>query len=273
MNISFSRVGSISMLIYAVLTALSSMMIHATNQRVTPLLSAFYTFLFCLLAYNLVTKGIFRKLKNNRQAWVNILVLNITTAVSWIFAFFSLKYIQPELFLYIYLCAMPIASCLIYKTHLLKATIYFAGLIFLTLTYHSNMLLIGFLLAFIGGISGTVYSIVSKKITDEFSTLEILSLRFYLTVIITFFLSFYFDQIAVMDMNYYFNFAMLSLVSVICPLILFQVGIKNLTVVKALSYLPLAPLLCYTMNIVFNHAPFSWAQLLAILFMSIAMII
>jgi drug/metabolite transporter (DMT)-like permease len=273
MSNTLPRVGYISMLMYAVVTALSSMLIHVTNQRVTPLLSAFYTFLFCLLTYNIITRGPFSKLNIIWQSWFNILMLNITTAICWIFTFFALKIIQPELFLYIYLCAMPIASSLIYKTQLLKASIYFIGLIFLTLTYHAPMLYVGALLAFVGGLSGTIYSIYSKKVTGKFSTIEILSLRFYLTVAITFFLSCYLNQITLMDANYYLDFAILSFVSVICPLLLFQIGIKHLTVVKALSYLPLAPLLCYIINIVFNHAPFYWTQLCAIMFISIAMII
>lgn len=273
MSDTLPRVGNLSMLMYAVITALSSILIHVTNQEVTPLLSAFYTFLFCLLTYNLFTRGTFGKLNIIREAWFSILMLNITTAVCWIFAFFSLKFIQPELFLYIYLCAMPIASSVIYKTQLVKALIYFVGLIFLTLTYASDMLFVGALLAFIGGVSGTIYSIYSKKIINQFSTLEILSLRFYLTVIITFCLCVYSNQIVLMNVNYYLNFAMLSFVSVVFPLLLFQLGIKHLSVVKALSYLPLAPLLCYIMNLVFNHSPFSGTQFTAILFLSIAMII
>lgn len=273
MRYSLQSVGSLSMLLYAVMTALSSILIHSTNQQITPLLSAFYTFLFCLFIYSFISKGLFSKIAMIKQSWFNILILNITTAICWIFTFFSLKFIPPELFLYIYLCAMPIASSLIYKTQLLKAFIYFIGLIFLSKTYRVDMLFVGFALAFIGGASGTIYSIYSKKITGIFTTIEILSLRFYLTVIITFLLSLYFNHFQMMNMDYYLKFALLSCVSVIFPLMLFQVGIKHLSVVKALSYLPLAPLFCYLIHIGFNPVAFYWPQLLAIIFISTAMII
>ena len=273
MSHTLQRVGNLSMLMYAIITALSSIMIHQENQQITPLLSAFYTFLFCLLAYNLMTKGLIDKIAEIKQSWSTILILNVTTAICWIFAFFSLRFIPPELFLYVYLCAMPITSALIYKTQLLKAFVYFIGLVSLAFTYHVNMLFAGFLLAFLGGMSGTIYSIYSKKITGMFSTLDILSLRFYLTVIITFLLSLYFNTLQLMDMNFYLKFVMLSFVSVICPLMLFQLGIKHLSIVKVLSYLPLAPFLCYLINILFNHAQFNFLQMIIIIVISATMLV
>lgn len=271
MNYSAATLGNLAMLAYVFLTALSSIMIHRTTQQIPPLLSAFYTFLFCLLAYNLFTRLALNKIKIIQQYWLPILMLNVTTAISWICAFFALKWIPPELFLYIYLCAMPMAQALINKTDRLKTWIYLLGLIFLTWSYHRDQLLLGFILAFLGGTSGTVYSIYSKKITAVFSTLEILSIRFYLTVLITFFISVYFHYFVLMNKDFYLQFMLLSLITVIFPLLLFQTGLKHLHLTKALAYLPLAPLLCYSFNTALHLAQFNWIQMLAVMLITVAM--
>jgi len=272
MRASTQTVGNLAMLMYALVTALTSILIHHTTQQIAPLLSAFYTFLFCILVYNGISKVIPSKLSLIKKSWFDVLMLNFTTAICWIFAFYSLKYIPPELYLFVYLCGMPIAFSFLYKTQWVKAAILFTGLMMLAMTYHGDTLLLGVSLAFVGGIFGTIYSIFSKKMTVDFSTLEILSLRFYLTVFITFLLSACFGKIQLMHVDFYLKFSLLSLISVVLPLTLFQVGIKNLHLTRALSYLPLAPLACYAINFICTDASFNPLQLTAVVFLSIAML-
>ena len=265
--------GGLAMIFYALLTAVSSVLIHMTTQKVTPLLSACNTFLFCLLAYSALSCGTLMKASLIKRHAHSILMLNITTAICWIFTFLSLKYLPPELYLFTYLCAMPISAAIFFRTHVRKAILLSAGLILLAYTYHNLELLPGLILAFIGGSSGTIYSIYSKRVTHIFSTMEILSLRFYLTVIITFLVSSALGQWQVLSPIDYGKFAALSLVSVMIPLTLFQLGLKNLNVVKALSYMPLAPLACYFLNFILGHIEFSIMQVGAVFFLFIAMFI
>ncbi|TAK77706.1 MAG: hypothetical protein EPO11_02290 [Gammaproteobacteria bacterium] len=265
-------IGNLSMLMYALVTALSSILIHDTNQKITPLLSAFYTFLFCIIVYSIFSSGLIRKRDSIRKSWYAIFMLNLTTAICWIFTFYSLSLIPPDLFLFVYLTAMPIAASIIEKGNYTKTFLMLAGLILLVRAYNINSVLLGVILAFVGGISGTVYSIFSRKIIANFNTTEILSMRFYLTVITTFILSFTYGDMRLMDVEFYSRFALLSFISVIAPLILFQVGIKHLSLTRALSFLPLAPLVCYGINLINGNNQASLAQFIAVILLALGML-
>lgn len=271
MKLSTGITGNLAMVSYAIITALSSILIHETTQVVTPLLSAFNTFLFCLLIYTFFSLGTFKKLTQIKSNIFSITMLNVTTAICWIFTFFSLKYIPPELYLFVYLCAMPIFSTVLYRTKVTKSLLLFSGLVILFYTYHNNALFFGVLLAFVGGSSGTVYSIYSKRITGIFTTSEILSLRFYLVVITTFMLCMTLGSWESLSTSTYGQLGLLSLVSVVLPLTLFQVGLKNLNIMRALSYMPLAPLLCYFLNLMLGHQVFNGMQFGVVIFIFVVM--
>ena len=263
--------GNLAMIFYALITALSSILIHATTQEVTPLLSACNTFLFCLLGYSVLSWGTFKKADLIKVHAYPIFMLNVTTAICWIFTFISLKYVPPGLYLFTYLCAMPISAAIFFRNKMRKAIMLSAGLMWLIYTYHDVTLLPALLLAFMGGSSGTIYSIYSKRVAAIFTTTEILSLRFYLTVVITIVCCVGLGEWKVLTPMHYGEFAMLSLISVMVPLTLFQVGLKNLPIVKALSYMPLAPLACYLINFVLGYGEFQFMQIGAVFFLSGAM--
>lgn len=271
MRLSTGITGNVAMMLYAIITALSSILIHQTTQVVTPLLSAFTTFLFCLLIYTFFSLGTFKKIIYIKSNIFSITMLNVTTAICWIFTFLSLKYIPPELYLFVYLCAMPIFSTVLFRTKIIKSLLLFSGLIILFYTYHNNALFLGVLLAFIGGSSGTVYSIYSKRVTNVFSTNEILSLRFYLVVIATFTLCIVSGTWESLSTAVYSQLALLSLISVVVPLTLFQIGLKNLNIMKALSYMPLAPLLCYFINLALGHQGFNGLQFGVVIYIFVVM--
>jgi len=272
MSYLFRSLGQLSMLSYVFMVAISSIFIHQKDQQIAPMLSAFYTISFCVIIYSLFASNLRNKLSQIRISLFEITMLNVTTAICWIFTFVSLKYISPDLYLFTYMFAMPIASSFIYSEQLWRAVIYLAGLILLASTYHQHMLVQGCLLAFFGGASGTVYSIYAKQISTRFSTLEILSIRFYLTVFITFAASFYLNSFKAMSGHFYLGFIELSLISIIIPLALFQVGIKHLSITRAFSFLPLAPLMCYGIHFYMSGGAPQPLQLFAVLFLSLAML-
>ena len=269
-----SRLGNMSMLFYVTLTAFSAIFIHHTNQQFEPILAAFYTFLFCLIIYNVLTLNKFINLRELKKHFSLVCMLNITTMLCWILSFISLKYIPPDLYLFIYLCAMPITGSIIYKKKAAQAAGLLTGIVVLASTYPGPHLLLGFLLAFIGGACGTVYSIYSKKISTQFSTLTILSLRFYLTVLVTGIISLCSGQLHWMNVGFYAQFGLLSIIAVIVPLVLFQVGIKTLPITNALSFLPLAPLFCYLItHFIVRNSAVDTFQLLSVGLLSVAMML
>lgn len=256
--------GTAAMLFYALVTALASIFIHQASQQIHPLLAAFYTFLFCLVFYNIFAAGLLAKLPLVLKSWSGIVVLNLTTAVSWIFSFLSLKFIQPELYLFVYLSAMPVTCLLLTKTGLFKGVLSFIVLILLVMTYKGADIVSGASLAFAGGVSGMVYTWFAKRLSETFTSLEILSLRFFLTVIISLVLSLHLGIMKQMNAGDYLELGVLSFTAVILPLILFQLGIKNLPVARAMSYLPLAPILCYLINLVTGASVLDPLQMAAV---------
>lgn len=265
------QTGNLAMIFYALITALSSILIHSSTQEMSPLLSACNTFLLCLLAYSIFSFRTLQKVSLVKKNSYSIFMLNVTTAICWIFTFISLKYISPELYLFTYLSAMPISGAIIFRNKMRKAISLLIGLIALFYTYHDSNLLIGILLAFFGGVSGTIYSVYSKRITQYFTTTEILSMRFYLTVMVTFVLCIIFGEWKVLMPVDYEIFIALSLVSVVIPLTLFQVGLKNLNITKALAYMPLAPLICYLLNFSLGYIEFNLFQVGVVAFLCVAM--
>lgn len=270
METSKAWVGISIMIAYAIITACSSLFIHHTNSYIPPMLSAFYAFLFCLIIYGIFATNLIKKIKIIRQFWFIILILNITTAIAWIFTFLALKYIPAELYLFIYLCAMPISTSFLYKEKIIKSVIMLIALTWLMLAYSSST--IGCLLAFTGGVAGTVYSIYSKRLISDFTTVEILSVRFYLLVLLTFILNLYFHSFQIMQLSFYANFVLISFISIILPLTLFQYGIKHMKVSLVMCYLPLAPIICYALNIVMKIETLDYSRLIAVLILFSTMI-
>lgn len=269
---TISASGTQAMIGYAILTSVSSIIIHHISLTTPPLLSAFYTFTICIVIYALLAGKQAALIRTAKLYWMDISILNITTAICWLFSFLSLKFLSPELYLFIYLCAMPICGAIIDKQNIIKNILLFGLLIMLAMTYHSPAIVIGFILAFIGGASGTLYSSYSKKLSAHFSTLQILSLRFHLTVLIAFIFCYINHELAYPTTRLIITYSAISIISVIVPLILFQIGLKKLTLSHCLSYLPLAPVLCYLFNIAIGTLPFNLIQTLIILSLSITML-
>jgi len=267
MIFSTQKTGDIAMLLYALLTAISSILIHAATQHVTPLLSACNTFLFCLILYSIFASNLLKKIPLIQSNTHIIFILNLTTAICWVFTFISLKYIPPELYLFTYLCALPISAAIIYRNKIRKAILLSLGLLWFLYSYHDLRILPATALAFLGGSSGTIYSAYSKQLTHLFSTIEILALRFYLTVLLTFISCLVLGQWIVLTPIYYSEFAALSFISVMIPLTLFQIGLKNLSLFRALAYMPLAPLACYFINFLLGNIAFNFIQMSAVVFL------
>lgn len=268
------RIGHFSMVAYVLLTALSAIFIHQTNQQTEPILAAFYTFLFCLIVYTSVTANNGFNIKLLQRHFSTVVMLNVTTMLCWVLSFVALKYIPPDLYLFVYLCAMPISGALFFRRKHLKTCSLLGGIALLASTYAVPHLLLGFILAFTGGACGTIYSIYCKKIADVFSVMSILSLRFYLTVLVTGLICIYSNQLHWMDLTYYAQFGSLSLTAVVIPLLLFQVGLKSLPLTRTLAFLPLAPLCCYLISHFILHSEaVNTMQLVAVVLLSSAMLL
>ena len=203
MNDSKSLLGILYALTYCVVTSTSLMLVCHLESTIPAALCAFLTFAIVTLAFNIFNitnmKKLYRFTLENPKSF---LFLNTLSFFIWASVFFALKYINPILTITIYMAISPL--CVLLFTNkardlsftgtkgLLSASL--AALIVVCITllsYHyrsdssSISFLIGVTLSFIAGISGSVYSVYSKKtLNNKLSASQILSLRFYMLIVI-----------------------------------------------------------------------------------------
>nr|WP_305817336.1 hypothetical protein [Photobacterium leiognathi] len=239
------------MLLFAVLTAASSMLIHKAEQSISPETLAFFTFSLCTIIYTILNKfsafSDFNRIKNNI---LNLAGTNITTAVCWLCTFISLSYISPINFLLAYLGTMPIGGLIVKRDFSIGKIISSLAIIFGVLLTVINDIenvenTLGVAIASFAGMVGAVYSRYSQALTKSFRDDEILSSRFVLINIITaIWFIFSGNETSAPSSDFLLMFLLVTLVSVVIPLYLFQRGISGLPIVTALSYTPLAPVIC-----------------------------
>lgn len=251
-QINNQLVGKLSMLGFALVTAFSSIAIHSAVQETSALLSVCNTFIFCLIFYGAFSIDVFKKFNQIRHHKFSLFMLNITTAFCWIFTFAALKRIPSELFLFMYLCAIPISASFLYNEKINKSCFLIIGLMLLSYTYRSEADMVGIVFSLFGGLLATVYSNYSKKLIDDFSMTEILSLRFYLTVIITLTYTLFAGEWRLLSFSQYSTFLGLSVISVILPITLYQLGLQYMNGLRAVRFLPLGPLLAYFITLAFS---------------------
>ncbi len=273
MEVNQGRLGSFYMSGYVLSTVASSILIHSVNQTIAPLLSAFYTFLLCIVVYNVVGIVWLKKYIVVKKSLFDIFMLNVTTAVSWITTFFSLKYIPPDLYLFFYICSMPVAATILSNAKWLRSLILSIGLCVLYVAYHVKNQWIGVCLASFGGFSGTVYSLYAARLANDFTSLEILAMRFFLTVLVTLCGVMYWKEWAVVSNAEWGIFVVLCLVCVVAPVTLYQQSIKYLPIHSVMKFIPAAPLLCYGIDVVITHSAMPILQIVALLLLSAALLL
>lgn len=248
-------ISHLAMILFGISTSAGMILIHTKVQSVSPVILAFYTFFFFVLFFALFSfKGLKRKitiLKNNAKA---IFHLNWTSLICWVATTVALVYLPTSLFLLIYLSSMMIAGLFVGKSvsrlELSCIAIIALGCLLALINNHANLL--QWVMAFfavIGGVTGAIYSKHSKELVNNFSSSEILALRFILLLVVTFIIALLIGGIQLESPSFYGSFILISILTVCLPLYLFQVGLKYINVYTALSYMPLSPCICLVYEI------------------------
>lgn len=244
--------------------AFSSILIHDTNQSVNPYLSVFLTFLICTVWFNLVNvkylAQLYSRIFSNRKIFF---LINILTALNWVTTFEALKYIDPILYISLFMGLTPIFTYFIttiqqknefkFKTILISLSIA-CILIIITMLDKKSLSMVGnnnfnkgVILTVISSIASSVYMIYSKKMETKLALTasQIVGTRFYVLVIYSGLVCLNGNCFSEIYNIQFSNFICLALVSSIIPMYSIQKSIFYIGAVKTSFIIPFAPIFTY----------------------------
>jgi drug/metabolite transporter (DMT)-like permease len=266
--------GIIYVLIFVVLGAFQEVYVGSLVQKVNPILVMTVTFGIALVYFNLLAfknKQHTLALVKNHKAL--ILILNVTTALSWFGFMVSLKYLEPAIVSCICFSVGPILTSLfnpifnrgskILKGEVLSAIGMGVGVLALTYSSASGVsglglrpsaeVITGIIAATCSAVGIMGNTFFSKKMSVVgFSSSQTMSLRFFLLTLfgaatlilrpidLAFNISFVFEMLA------------LSVATVILPLYLLQVGIERLEPITVSLLISSMPVVTFFLQL-FDH--------------------
>lgn len=275
--------GYISVFGYCLVTAISIIFIHGYTKSANPTIVALYTFIICMLFFNLMS------IKNFPSTWAAVkadfkdfMILNVTTAILWLGTFWSVKLIVPSIFITIAIGTTPIAmyvySIFKEKTILWPGFFYSFFLIAILVSailFHlhdapSANLKMGILLAILVGIVISInmkYSSEMQK-KNKLTSLQILALRFPLIIIISIAIGLMQNPIVFVQGIHIIPITIIAVLSNIIPLYCLQSSIYKLGFLRTAYIIPLTPALTFLLEPLIGY-PFSWKALILIVLLTV----
>lgn len=268
---------------YCLFSAFSRVYANHLLQAQDPIQFCFYIFsigaCFFILLNTPKNRALIAKVKTH---WRTVLLLNVTTFGSWFFLIYPLKYLEPALVSIITLSIGPIFSLLLGKNWnkqstrldyiaalgLCLTTFYVTQLCMQTTTYSLLIILFSLLCCFIVGFSIVLNGFQTRKLLDQhFSSQDILAIRFFLLVLISFCLSLKHNDIHHILQNLHHHLLLAACVFVIIPLFLIQVSMRGLKPITISLLMPFMPILIYFFE--WKIMPASFSAILAALFFTL----
>lgn len=296
MNKKSTTIGLIAIWGWCFFSALSRVLTSHVTQQIDPAVICFYTFIFSSLLFNVLnsrnSRNTMSKLKDddNRK---NIILLNITTFGAWFFLIYPLKYIEPAMVSTITLGISPFATLVfayfIYQKMELNIFDIVISLMMLAIVFYiiylcySGVTMIGkvplmnlvyaIVSCLIVGFATTASNIFAKKLSNnQFKPIEVLASRFFLTVILSGIITVSMGKSLLVSYVDIENIAMLSVILVIFPLYLGQVGIKELEPITVAITAPLMPVLVLVFELI-DHQHFSILAIISTIMICVLVIL
>jgi len=264
--------------LYVIIFTFAAVLIQKLYFTVSPVFSLLVTGTIATIYFNVINIGklktVYAQCWQHKKLWFAIM---LTILVMWNCSMNGPGLIGASLYNFLYFAWLGMLGYLSlgfqnWKTNHLK--FYFGVFIFLliaALSIHylyvhkpSLKLVIGILLALIGGTSSFVYFKQSKTITDsaKLSATQILSVRFYLTVVLMLILI---PKHAVLSYVTPFNMGLLVLLaflSLIIPLYCLQKALEKITAEQNAIIISLAPTtIAILQELVFKDVDFRYLVL------------
>lgn len=260
--------GYFSSILYCLITAYSIVLIHQLAQDIDPVLSILFTFIFSAIIFNLLSAPHIKQ--TYLKAWQNrglILKLNASTALCWLTIFVSLKYLDPAFANALFMVVTPLITYLLHllkkHKHLSRKKI-FLGLLLIFVciimfgenlenTIHTHHFFTGVILLLLSCLGGAAYLLYTQDLHEaaEFSSIEILSTRFYLLIIFAFIISCSQHTISQFIFLPVIKLILLAFVTSIIPLFCLQFAIKRIGAVQFSLLTPSTIIMAYFIDAYF----------------------
>ncbi|WP_433927037.1 hypothetical protein AB3662_28975 [Sorangium cellulosum] len=263
--------------------------VYAGNvlQRIDPMLLMFLCFTSAwavFTARELLRRSRFVAIALERPS--DVLALNLTTAVTWVGLFYALKYVEPALVNGISVAIGPICTIILGRylrrqSRVLQIEWCCAAGIFITVLLLSWSSIARApvsgartLLGLVSGVASGVFAagslIYSKRLAERgLSASAIMSVRFLLLIGVTFALSSTAIGGALVRLDIMIPALSLSIIGIVFPLYLLQVGIQRLEPVSVALIVTAAPILTFLLQMFDDRIAFSVTSLALIVLITL----
>ncbi|MGP2502511.1 EamA family transporter [Pantoea ananatis] len=275
-----------SIFMYCICTALSAVWISFSFSNVSGFVVTFFSLFvaFCVFVFLQKRSG-GDTFKLSRVFFGDMLILNVLTLTSWLFAFLSLYKIEPSIECAVFQGSLPIGvlvcellagkvkifskrtlGIVLIAVNLFALVVfrlYYAAGVF---NFTANELKLGVLLAVTGGLTAGFYVFRSAKLYDHgATTLEILCNRFFLLLIVTGIISAK-DLYIITTMDSFVLVKLLSLafISVVIPVFALQYSVQKLGAPRVSIITPFIPAIALTIEMFTKGWPSFWVPLLIV---------
>ncbi len=276
-------------IMYCVITALSIIYIQYINQSINPILSTLVTFVFSMLWFNFYNLRalpfLYQVCWQHKKRW---LAINLWTAMIWIGTFYALTYINPVLYITLFMGLMPTMTYAIawargLEKYAFKHIGFGAAVIIAVITLmidsawinhqETGSLLLGCLYTLIAVIGAALYLLDAKALQEQgqLSSSQMLALRFFALIIIAFLGAILNHSIHLIAHLPYAKLCLLAVLTSILPMYCLQVSLQKMGAVKFSFIMPFTPIFTYLLLLCFG-APMHWSILLILLFLGILLI-
>lgn len=272
-----------SIFMYCICTALSAVWISFSFTGVSGFVVTFFSLFvaFCVFVLLQMRSG-GNVFKLTRVFFGEMLILNVLTLTSWLFAFLSLYKIEPSIECAVFQGSLPIGVLLceliagkvkvfskrtlgifliaINLVALVVFRLYYATGVF---NFTVDELRLGVILAVTGGLTAGIYVFRSAKLYDHgASTLEILCNRFFLLLVVTGVISAReLVGITAVDSFMLVKLLTLAFISVVIPVFALQYSIQKLGAPRVSIITPFIPAIALTIEMFTKGWPSFWVPL------------
>ncbi len=264
MNYEFMKYKEI--ILFCLISAISFVLMGEVVKTVSPITSTFISYgLAAIIFICMNISKMLNILKKSLQYPLIFWNINFTTLLNTLLAFVVMKYESALIYAIVFFGTLPFFTQIVSKKFSIKYNknilLFFSSIILGLLVSKVSFTdsLIGIVLTIISSFFAAIYlyqsEILHKK--TNFTSSELLSIRFFLVIIFCGFYTFSYDNIYQITFEEWEILFYISLSSTVLPLFLLQKSVKNIGSNETSSFLPLIPLLAMLVIPFFNNISFS----------------
>lgn len=290
-----SKLGVAYVLLYCLVTAMSTVLISMTEQSTSSFYISFYSVLVSTLFFSVYLFKDFSSVKSLvKDNLAPILKINITTALIWLIIFYTLKTLDPVIVIVLFMGAVPVTSAFLTRKQVKSVEernfdFWTALLILLLLVLSiaddfSRMIHVAqaggalslrgdlihwsldSLLVLSSGVITAYNNIYAKQLSQNgMSAPQVLAVRFYLLLLLSLGLIFLTGHNLAISSQAIGHLVIVAVLSIALPLYLLQKGIEKIEPMHVSFILPLMPMMVFCFQLFRANAVFHWDEFLLVM--------